>query len=123
MIFLNSGEFMAETIFTKIINKEIPAKIEYEDDEILAFADINPQAPVHILIIPKKPVATLNDLTPDDAELTGKIILVAKKLAKEKGIAESGYRLVFNCNRDGGQEVYHIHCHLLGGRTMQWPPG
>jgi len=114
---------MSDTIFTKIINKEIPAKIEYEDDDVLAFADINPQAPVHILIIPKKPIPTLNDLQANDEELTGKIILVAKKLAAEKGIAESGYRLVFNCNRDGGQEVYHIHCHLLGGRAMNWPPG
>ena len=114
---------MSETIFTKIINKEIPAQIEYEDDEILAFDDINPQAPVHILIIPKKPIPTLNDLTENDAELLGKIVLVAKKLAADKGISEKGYRLVFNCNSWGGQEVYHIHCHLLGGRQMKWPPG
>ncbi len=114
---------MAETIFQKIINKEIPADIVYEDDEILAFNDINPQAPVHILIIPKKQIATLNDLQEQDAELMGKIILIAGKLAADKGIADDGYRLVFNCNSDGGQEVEHIHCHLIGGRQMKWPPG
>ena len=114
---------MADTIFSKIINREIPADIVYEDDEILAFNDINPQAPVHILIIPKKPVPTLNDLSEKDSDLMGKIILVAKKLAADKGIADDGYRLVFNCNSGGGQEVYHIHCHLLGGRQMLWPPG
>ena len=114
---------MAETIFQKIINKEIPADIVYEDEEILAFNDINPQAPVHILIIPKKQIATLNDLQEQDAELLGKIILIAAKLAADKGIADDGYRLVFNCNSGGGQEVYHIHCHLIGGRQMKWPPG
>jgi len=114
---------MAETIFSKIIRKEIPAQIVYEDDEVLAFKDINPQAPVHILIIPKKPIATLNDLAPEDAPLIGKLFLVAKQLASELGFAEEGYRTVFNCNRHGGQEVYHLHLHLLAGRQMAWPPG
>ncbi len=114
---------MAETIFSKIIRREIPANIVYEDDEVLAFRDINPQAPTHILIIPKKPIATLNDIQPEDAPLIGKLYLVAKQLADEMGFAEDGYRTVFNCNRHGGQEVYHLHLHLLGGRQMTWPPG
>lgn len=114
---------MAETIFSKIIRKEIPAQIVFEDDEVLAFRDINPQAPIHILIIPKKPIATLNDLAPEDAPLIGKLFLVAKQLASEMGFAEEGYRTVFNCNRHGGQEVYHLHLHLLAGRQMTWPPG
>jgi histidine triad (HIT) family protein len=111
------------TIFTKIINREIPASIVYEDEEILAFNDINPQAPVHILIIPKKEIPTINEIEDNDAILTGKIILAAKKIANQLGISANGYRLVFNCNKDGGQEVYHIHCHLLGGRKLNWPPG
>jgi histidine triad (HIT) family protein len=111
------------TIFSKIINKEIPADIVYEDDDVLAFNDIDPKAPVHILIIPKKEIATLNDIMPDDAELIGKIIIAAKNIAKEKGLDSDGYRLVMNCNEDGGQTVFHIHCHLMGGRKMQWPPG
>ncbi|HET20316.1 MAG TPA: histidine triad nucleotide-binding protein [Chromatiales bacterium] len=114
---------MAETIFSKIIRKEIPAQIVYEDDEVLAFRDINPQAPVHILIIPKKQIATLNDLRPEDAPLIGKLYLVAGQLASEMGFAEDGYRTVFNCNSHGGQEVYHLHLHLLAGRQMTWPPG
>jgi len=114
---------MSETLFSKIIRKEIPASIVFEDDEVLAFRDINPQAPIHILIIPKKPIPTLNDIQPEDAPLIGKLYLVAKQLASELGLAEDGYRTVFNCNRDGGQEVYHLHLHLLGGRQMTWPPG
>ncbi len=114
---------MSETIFSKIIRKEIPAKVAYEDDEILAFHDIRPQAPVHVLIIPKKPIATLNALAPEDAPLIGRLFLVAKQLAAELGVAEEGYRTVFNCNPAGGQEVYHLHLHLLGGRQMTWPPG
>lgn len=113
---------MAETIFTKIINREIPADIVYEDDHCLAFRDINPQAPVHLLIIPRKPIATLNDLTEGDRELVGHLYLTAAKLAKDMGFAEDGYRVVMNCNGDGGQTVYHIHLHLLGGRVMGWPP-
>jgi histidine triad (HIT) family protein len=108
---------MQETIFSKIIKREIPATIVYEDNEILAFNDINPKAPIHILIIPKKQIPTINDIEENDAELIGKVIIAAKKLAKEKGIAENGYRLVFNCNKDAGQEVFHIHCHLIGGKN------
>ncbi len=114
---------MAETIFSKIIRKEIPAEIVYEDDEILAFKDIAPQAPIHVLIIPKKEIPTVNDITDEDAPLVGKLFLVAKKLAKELNIAENGYRLVFNCNKDAGQAVFHLHLHLLGGRKFTWPPG
>lgn len=114
---------MAETIFSKIIRKEVSASIVYEDDDLLAFRDISPQAPVHILIIPKKEIPTINDIEDNDAELIGKMIITAKNIAKEMGIEKDGYRLVFNCNDDGGQAVYHIHCHLLGGRIMKWPPG
>lgn len=114
---------MQDSIFTKIIKREIPASIVYEDEEIIAFNDINPQAPVHILIIPKKQIPTINDVEIQDAELLGKLLLAAKKLALENGIAEDGYRLVFNCNSGAGQTVFHIHCHLLGGRIMAWPPG
>ena len=114
---------MSETIFSKIIRKEIPARIAYVDDDIVAFHDINPQAPIHILIIPKRPIATLNDLSAEDVPLIGRMFLVAKQLAAELGVAEAGYRTVFNCNPAGGQEVYHIHLHLLAGRQMTWPPG
>ena len=111
------------TIFSKIINKEIPAEIVYEDDELLAFNDINPQAPVHILIIPKKEIKTLNDIQPKDQEIMGRMMLLAKDLAKENNIDKSGYRTIFNCNDDGGQTVFHIHLHLIGGRSLNWPPG
>ena len=114
---------MGETIFGKIIKKEIPAEIVYEDDEVLAFKDIAPQAPVHILIIPKKEIPTSNDIADEDAPLIGKLFVVAKKLARDFGIADSGYRLVINCNKDAGQAVYHLHLHLLGGRKFAWPPG
>lgn len=112
------------TIFSKIINKEIPANIVYEDDTILAFRDIAPQAPTHIVIIPKVlDIPTLNSLETSHSQLLGHIVIVASQIAKSEGIAESGYRLVCNCNNDGGQSVYHLHFHLLGGRAMQWPPG
>lgn len=114
---------MSTTIFGKIIAGQIPAQIVYDDEAVLAFRDINPQAPIHILIVPKKPIATINDLTPDDAELVGKLYLAAQKIAAEQGFAESGYRTVMNCNQDGGQDVFHIHLHLLAGRQMGWPPG
>jgi histidine triad (HIT) family protein len=114
---------MSDTIFSRIIRREIPATIVFENDRILAFRDINPQAPVHILIIPKKPIATLNDVAPEDAPLIGELFMVATELALAEGIASSGYRTVFNCNSAGGQEVYHLHLHLLGGRQMTWPPG
>ena len=110
-------------IFCKIIAGEIPAKIIYQDEAVAAFADNNPQAPTHILIVPKKHIADLNELEPQDSELIAKLSLTAKRLAKEAQIADSGYRLVLNCNADGGQSVFHIHMHLLGGRAMQWPPG
>lgn len=109
---------MAETIFSKIIRKELPADIVYEDDEILAFRDISPQAPVHILVIPKVVIATANDIQPGQAELIGNMVLAAQKIAVQEGIAEDGYRLVMNCNQHGGQLVYHIHLHLMGGHQL-----
>ncbi len=114
---------MSDTIFSKIINREIPAEILYEDDDILAFKDITAQAPVHFLVIPKLAIKTINDIQPDQAELIGKMVLTAQKLVKEQGVAEGGYRLVMNCNEDGGQTVFHIHMHVLGGRALSWPPG
>lgn len=114
---------MADDLFLKIINREIPADIVYETDEILAFRDINPQAPVHILIIPKEQIETINDLEAGHAEMIGKLFLTAAEIAAKEDIAESGYRAVMNCNQNGGQAVYHIHLHLLGGRQMGWPPG
>jgi len=114
---------MSDNLFAKIIEREIPANIVHEDDEILAFRDIDPQAPVHILIVPKRRIATINDLDDDDAALVGRMVLTARQLATKEGLAEDGYRLVFNCNEKGGQSVYHIHLHLLGGRQMNWPPG
>lgn len=112
-----------DCLFCKISNKQIPANLVFESEEILAFRDINPQAPVHLLVVPRKHFSTLNDLTEADAGLTGRLILQAQKLAAAEGIAEGGYRTVFNCNSDGGQSVYHIHLHLLGGRKLGWPPG
>ena len=114
---------MSDELFLKIINREIPAEIVYETDEVLAFRDVNPQAPVHILIIPKELIPTINDLEEGHAELAGKLILTAAEIAGELGLAEEGYRLVMNCNQAGGQAVYHIHLHLLAGRQMEWPPG
>jgi histidine triad (HIT) family protein len=114
---------MAETIFSKIIRKEIPATIVYEDDEVLAFRDIAPQAPTHILVIPKEEIPTANDVNEAHEALLGHMMRVATEIAKSEGIAENGYRLVVNCNADGGQAVDHLHIHLLGGRKMSWPPG
>ena len=111
------------TLFDKIIAREIPADIVHEDDEVLAFRDINAQAPTHVLFIPKRPIATLNDLVDGDALLVGKLVLAATRFAKAQGFADDGYRCVVNCNRDGGQSVYHLHLHLLAGRQMTWPPG
>jgi histidine triad (HIT) family protein len=110
---------MSETIFSKIIRHEIPAEVIYEDDEIMAFRDINPQAPVHVLIIPKLEIATLNDVQPEHAELIGKMVLTAQKIAIQEGIAEDGYRLVINCNRHGCQVVFHMHMHLIGGKQLR----
>lgn len=109
---------MSDCIFCKIINKEIPSKIVYEDDDILAFEDINPLAKIHILLIPKKHIETAADLQEEDAAVIGKIYLTAKKIAEEKGMAEDGYRIVNNCKEFGGQEVFHIHFHLLGGEKL-----
>jgi histidine triad (HIT) family protein len=114
---------MSDTLFAKIIRREIPADIVFEDDDVLAFRDINPQAPVHVLFIPKKAIATLNDAGAADAELIGKLVLSAARWAKAQGFADDGYRCVINCNAHGGQTVFHLHVHLLGGRHMHWPPG
>ncbi|GIV85249.1 MAG: histidine triad nucleotide-binding protein [Candidatus Roseilinea sp.] len=112
-----------DTLFAKIARREVPAQIVYQDEVVTAFHDINPVAPTHILIIPNQVIPTMNDATDDDAALLGRLMLTAQKIAKQVGIAESGYRLVVNCNPDGGQSVYHLHIHLLGGRKMTWPPG
>lgn len=114
---------MSETVFTKIIRKEIPAKIVYEDELCLAFHDIHPRAPVHVLVIPKKPIANLEDLKPEDQALVGHLFLSLQRVARELGVAENGYRVVINCREHGGQEVAHLHLHLLGGRPLSWPPG
>lgn len=114
---------MNDTIFGKIIRREIPADIVYENDDVLAFRDLNPQAPVHVLFIPKRAIATLNDAAEADANLLGKLFLAAADYAKKEGFAEQGYRTVVNCNDDGGQTVFHLHVHLLAGRRLQWPPG
>jgi histidine triad (HIT) family protein len=113
---------LTDNIFLKIIDKSIPAKLIHEDDLCLAFHDIRPQAPVHVLIIPKKVIRTLDDATAEDVQLLGHLQLTAVKLARELGLAR-GYRLVINCKEDGGQTVPHLHLHLLGGREMAWPPG
>ena len=114
---------MSDCLFCKMVSREIEPDIVYEDDHVLAFRDINPQAPVHVLIIPKRHISTLNDLEEGDAELIGRLHLAAKRVADQDGIAEAGYRTVFNCNEAGGQLVFHAHLHLLGGRAMGWPPG
>jgi histidine triad (HIT) family protein len=114
---------MIDTLFSKIIRREIPADIVFEDDHVLAFRDINPQAPVHVLFIPKLAKATLNDLNSQDAEYVGRLVIAAAAYAKREGFAETGYRTVFNCNADAGQTVFHIHLHLLAGRSLSWPPG
>lgn len=112
-----------DCLFCKISRGEIPATVIFEDNDIMAFRDIRPQAPTHLLVIPKQHIATINDTSDHDEQLLGKMILQAKKLAQNEGISDTGYRLVFNVNSGGGQEVYHIHLHLLGGRQMTWPPG
>ncbi|MCU7876135.1 MAG: histidine triad nucleotide-binding protein [Candidatus Thiodiazotropha sp. (ex Lucinoma borealis)] len=114
---------MSDCLFCKFVSGEIQPSKVFEDDDLLAFRDINPQAPTHILIIPKRHISTLNDLSPDDASLVGKLTLTAKKVAQAEGIDVAGYRTVINCNEDAGQSVFHIHLHLLGGRPMGWPPG
>ncbi|MDP8205642.1 MAG: histidine triad nucleotide-binding protein [Candidatus Electryonea clarkiae] len=116
-------EYDSNGIFAKILRGEIPTNSVYENENVLAFEDINPKAPVHILIIPKADVPTVNEFGPEHKEMIGDMILAAKEIAAEKGIAESGYRMVINTLDDGGQELYHVHLHLLGGRRMKWPPG
>ncbi len=111
------------TLFTKIINGEIPGEIVAQNDDVVALRDINPQAPTHVLIVPRREIASINDVTPADAELIGKMVLMGQKIAHETGFSEKGYRLVFNVGKHGGQTVDHIHLHLLGGRAMSWPPG
>lgn len=111
------------TLFDKIISREIPADIVYENDKVLAFKDINPQAPVHVLFIPKERINTVNDIQDNQAELIGQLFLAARDYAKQIGEAENGYRVVMNCNENGQQTVFHIHLHFLAGRQMDWPPG
>ena len=114
---------MSECLFCKIVAGEIPATVVFENERIVAFQDIQPQAPTHILIIPRKHIPTINDLTQGDQSLIGEMTSIAKDIAKQEGLDKPGYRLVFNCNKDAGQAVYHIHLHLLGGRKFGWPPG
>ena len=114
---------MTSCLFCRIIAGEVPSTRVYEDDEVIAFNDINPQAPMHVLIVPRTHIATLNDLAGADDQLIGSMVRRAAAIAAERGFAESGYRTVFNCNSAGGQMVFHLHLHVLGGRTMTWPPG
>lgn len=114
---------MSDCLFCKIIAGEIPSAKVYEDDEVYAFNDISPEAPAHVLIVPKEHISSANDITEENANVVSKIFLAAKKIAAEKNIAENGYRIVNNCGDDGGQTVKHLHFHLLGGRSLNWPPG
>jgi histidine triad (HIT) family protein len=114
---------MSDCLFCRIAKREIPASIVYEDDHVLAFNDINPQAATHVLVVPKRHIASLNDLQPGDDQIVGEIVRRAAAIAKERGLAERGFRTVFNTNREAGQTVFHIHLHLLAGRGLTWPPG
>jgi histidine triad (HIT) family protein len=114
---------MSDCLFCKIIKREIPGSIVYEDDRVLAFNDINPQAPTHVLIVPKRHIASLNDLQPGDDQIVGELVRRAAAIANQRGLSAGGFRTVFNTNRDAGQTVFHIHLHLIGGRSMAWPPG
>ena len=114
---------MTDCIFCKIAAGEIPADVVYQDDDVIAFRDLNPQAPTHVLVIPRKHIATLQDVMPDDAELIGKLYLAAQKVAEIDGLDQSGYRTVINCGAGAGQSVFHVHLHVLGGRNLGWPPG
>jgi histidine triad (HIT) family protein len=113
----------AACLFCRIINREIPASIVYEDERVLAFNDINPQAPTHVLVVPKRHIDSLNELAPGDDQIVGEVVRRAAAIAAERGVSASGFRTVFNTNREAGQTVFHIHLHLLGGRSMHWPPG
>jgi histidine triad (HIT) family protein len=114
---------MSDCLFCKIINREIPASFVYEDDNVVAFNDINPQAPTHVLVVPRRHIASLNDLTPDDDQIVGEVVRRAAAIARQRGISAGGFRTVFNTNREAGQTVFHVHLHLIGGRAMHWPPG
>ena len=114
---------MTDCLFCKMVAGDIKPNTVYEDDNVLAFRDVNPQAPTHILVIPKTHIATINDLKPENESLVGKLFLAAKKIASDEGLADRGYRTLINCNEEAGQTVFHIHLHLLGGRPMGWPPG
>jgi len=114
---------MSSCLFCRIVRREVPASIVFEDDRVMAFNDINPQAPTHVLVIPKRHIATLNDLQPEDDQIVGELARRAAAIAKERGISAGGFRTVFNTNRDAGQTVFHIHLHLIGGRSLAWPPG
>ncbi len=114
---------MSKTLFEKIIAREIPAQIIYEDDKVLAFRDVKPQAPVHVLIIPKKPIPRIAEASPEDHQVLGHLLIKAGEVAKQLGLETSGFRLVFNNGPDAGEAVPHLHCHIIGGRPMSWPPG
>lgn len=114
---------MDDCVFCKIAAGEIPAERVYEDGSVVAFRDLNPQAPTHVLVIPRRHIATLNDVAEDDAATIGRLFVAAREVAEREGFAEQGYRTVLNCNEAGGQTVFHVHLHLLGGRMMHWPPG
>ena len=114
---------MADCLFCRIVKGEIPATIVHQDDRVVAFKDINPQSPTHVLVVPRRHIASLNDLTPDDDGIVGELVRRGAAIAQANGHADRGYRTVFNCNADAGQTVFHIHLHVLGGRTMTWPPG
>ncbi|NIP72950.1 MAG: histidine triad nucleotide-binding protein [Gammaproteobacteria bacterium] len=114
---------MADCVFCKMVAGEINPDVVYEDEEVLAFRDVNPQAPVHVLVVPRRHIATLNDVTEAEAPLIGRLYLAAKTVAEHEGIAERGYRTLINCNPEAGQSVFHLHLHVLGGRPMHWPPG
>jgi histidine triad (HIT) family protein len=114
---------MPDCLFCKIISHDIPASIVYEDDRVIAFNDINPQGTVHVLVVPKRHIASLNDLGPDDDQLVGEVVRRGAAIAKDRGVSAGGFRTVFNTNRDAGQTVFHIHLHVIGGRHLGWPPG
>ena len=114
---------MSDCLFCKMVAGEIKPDVVFENDAVMAFRDVNPQAPLHVLVIPKVHIATTNDLTTENADIVGKLYLAAKQIAADEGVAEPGYRMVMNCNPGAGQSVYHIHLHVLGGRSLDWPPG
>jgi histidine triad (HIT) family protein len=114
---------MADCLFCKVVAGQVPATLVFQNDRVVAFKDITPRAPTHVLIVPRRHIATLNELSPEDDALVGEMMRAAAAIAKEQGLSERGYRTVFNCNAEAGQTVFHIHLHLLGGRPMTWPPG